>query len=159
MAGQIDLGIVAYPQRHPQMIVTPLREDRLVLACPPNHPLSQMKKVPVAKLENQVMVGYEREIATRKATDQMLRAHHVTVRYVGEYDNIETIKRAVEIGQGVAIVPLPTVTHEVEHGTLKVVQLSDEELTRPLGIVHKRGRHLTPAAVKFIDILRREDLG
>jgi DNA-binding transcriptional LysR family regulator len=80
------------------------------------------------------------------------------VRYNGEYDNIETIKRAVEIGQGVAIVPLPAVQHEAEHGTIKVVRLSDELVTRPLGIIHKRGRHLSPAAGQFIETLKREDI-
>lgn len=158
IAGQIDLGIVAYPQRHPQINVIPIREDHLVLACPPDHALANAKRVPVARLQGENVVAYERDIATRKATDQMLRTHHVGVHYVAEYDNIETIKRAVEIGQGVAIVPLPAVQHEVEHGTIKVVRLSDETLLRPLGIIHKRGRQLSPAAVKFIEILKREDI-
>lgn len=158
IAGQIDLGIVAYPQRHPQISVISMRDDHLVLACPPDHPLAAAKRVPVAKLEGERVVAYERDISTRKATDQMLRAHHVNVIYAAEYDNIETIKRAVEIGQGVAIVPLPAVRHEVEHGTLKVIRLSDETLLRPLGIIHKRGRHLSPAALKFIEVLKREDI-
>ena len=158
IAQQIDLGIVAYPQKHPQIVVIPIREDHLVLACPPDHPLANMKRVPVSRLDGETLIGYERDIATRKATDQMLRNHHVTVRYSGEYDNIETIKRAVEIGQGVGIVPLPAVKHEVENGLLKVVRLSDETLLRPLGIIKKRGRHLSPAAEKFVEILRREDL-
>lgn len=158
IAQQIDLGIVAYPQKHPQIVVTPFREDHLVLVCPPDHPLANAKRIPVSRLEGETMIGYERDISTRKATDQMLRNHHVTVRYSGEYDNIETIKRAVEIGQGVGIVPLPAVEHEVEHGLLKVVRLSDETLLRPLGIIHKRGRHLSPAAERFVEILKREDL-
>lgn len=158
IAGQIDLGIVAYPQRHPQISVISMRDDHLVLACPPDHPLANSKRIPIAKLEGERVVAYERDISTRKATDQMLRSHHVNVIYSAEYDNIETIKRAVEIGQGVAIVPLPAVKHEVEHGTLKVVRLSDETLLRPLGIIHKRGRHLSPAALKFIEVLKREDI-
>ena len=155
---QIDLGIVAYPQKHPQIAVISIREDQLILACPPAHALASLKHIPVSKLEGETLIGYERDIATRKATDQMLRAHHTNVRYGAEFDNIETIKRAVEIGQGVAIVPLPTVRHEVEHGTIKVVRLSDETPLRPLGIIHKRGRQLSPAAIKFIEILKREDL-
>ena len=159
IGGHIDLGIVAFPQKHPQIVVAPLREDYLVLACPPGHPLANFKKVPVAKLDRQSFVAFEQDIATRKATDQMFRTHHVSVQYAGEYDNIETIKRAVEIGQGVAIVPLPAVQQEVEHGTLKVVRLSDEVLLRPLGIIYKRGRPLSPAAVKFIETLKRDDIG
>jgi len=158
ISGQIDLGIVAYPQKHPQIVITPFREDQLVLACPPDHPLANAKKVPISRLEGQTMIGYERDIATRKATDQVLRNHHINVHYAAEYDNIETIKRAVEIGQGLAIVPLPAVQHELEHDTLKIVRLADESVTRPLGIIHKRGRHLSPAALKFIETLRREDI-
>ena len=158
IAQQIDLGIVAYPQKHPQIVVTAMREDHLVLACAPDHPLANAKRIPMARLNGEKVVAYERDIATRKATDLVLRANHVSVHYNAEYDNIETIKRAVEIGQGVAIVPLPAVQHEVEHGTLKVVRLTDETLLRPLGIIHKRNRHLSPAAVKFIDILKRDDI-
>jgi DNA-binding transcriptional LysR family regulator len=158
IAGRIDLGIVAYPAKHPQVTVIPFREDRLVVVCPPNHPFSTLKKITLNKLDGQAFVAYERDIATRKAIDQLLKDRNITVQYAGEYDNIETIKRAVEIGQGITIVPLASVQHELEHGTLRVVHLSDETLLRPLGIIHKRGRHLSPAAVRFIEVLRREDL-
>lgn len=156
IAQQIDLGIVAYPQKHPQIVITPIREDRLVLVCPPDHPLAAMTSVPVSRLNDEPMIGYERDMGTRKAIDHVLRAHRANVRYVAEYDNVETIKRAVEIGQGVAVVPLPAVRFEVEHGHLKVLRLSDETILRPVGIIHKRGRHLSPAAEKFIEILKRE---
>ena len=158
IAGRIDLGIVAYPAKHPQVTIVPFREDRLVVACPPGHQFSGLKKVSINRLDGEVFVGYERDISTRKATDQLFKDHAVNVRYVGEYDNIETIKRAVEIGQGIAIIPLASVQRELEHGTLRVVHLSDETLLRPLGIIHKKGRHLSPAAVKFIEVLRRADL-
>jgi len=158
IGGRIDLGIVAYPAKHPQVTVVPFREDRLVVVVPPSHPLAQVRKVTLTRLDGEAFVAYERDIATRKAIDQLLRDHNVTVRYVGEYDNIETIKRAVEIGQGISIVPLASVQYEIELGLLKVVHLSDETIMRPLGIIHKKGRHLSPAAVKFIDVLRRKDL-
>jgi len=158
VGGRIDLGIVAYPAKHPQVTVLPFREDRLVVVVPPSHPMAQLRKVTLTRLDGEAFVAYERDIATRKAIDQLLRDRNVSVRYVGEYDNIETIKRAVEIGQGISIVPLASVQYEIELGLLKVVHLSDETIMRPLGIIHKKGRHLSPAAVKFIDVLRRKDL-
>ncbi len=154
--GTTDLGIVAYPSRNPQLTVLPFREDRLVLVCPPDHPFAAQKKVALAKLSGQPFVAYERDIATRKAIDQLFKTHGVVVRQTAEYDNIETIKRAVEIGQGLALVPLPAVERELEQGTLELVHLSDMNLMRPLGIIYKRGRHLSPAAQKFIEILRQE---
>ncbi len=158
IGGRIDLGIVAYPAKHPQVTVVPFREDRLVVVVPPSHALAQTRKVTLSRLDGEAFVAYERDIATRKAIDQLLRDRNVSVRYVGEYDNIETIKRAVEIGQGISIVPLASVQYEIELGLLKVVHLSDETIMRPLGIIHKKGRHLSPAAVKFVDVLRRKDL-
>ncbi|HVM95350.1 MAG TPA: LysR family transcriptional regulator [Candidatus Acidoferrales bacterium] len=158
VAGRIDIGIVAYPAKHPQITVLPFREDRLVLVCPPNHPLASLRKLTLSRLDGEVFVGYDRDIATRKALDLLFKERGINVRYAGEYDNIETIKRAVEINQGVSIVPLASVQHEIEHGTLKVAHLPEETLLRPLGIVHKKGRHLAPAAVKFIEVLRRPDL-
>lgn len=156
IAGRIDLGIVAYPSKHPQVAMTPFREDRLVVVCPTEHPFASLKKISVNRLNNEPFVAYERDISTRKAIEQFFREHDITVRYVGEYDNIETIKRAVEIGQGISIIPQASIRHEFDRGTVKIVQLADETLMRPLGIIYKKGRHLSPAAVKFIDILRRE---
>ena len=156
IAGRIDLGIVAYPVKHPQITVVPFREDSLVVVCPPEHAFCALKRLPAAKLNGQPFVAYERDISTRKAVDQFLRERDISVRYVGEYDNIETIKRAVEIGQGVSIIPLPSVKHEVDQGTLIVVPLAEESILRPLGIIHKKGRHLSPAAVKFVEVLRQE---
>ena len=156
IGGLTDLGILAYPTRHPQITVVPFREDRLVLVCPPEHPIATLRRVTVAKVSEHPFIAYERDIPTRKAIDQLFKSQNVAPQYVAEYDNIETIKRAVEIGQGLAIVPLPTVSHEIRLGTLKVLQLADVNLMRPLGIIYKRGRHLSPAARKFIDVLRED---
>ncbi len=104
-------------------------------------------------LAGQKFVGYERDIATRKASDRILREHGVKPQYTMEFDNIETIKRAVEIGQGVAIVPLSTVEHETTRGSLKMIEFSEGPFTRPLAIIYKRGRELSPAVRKFVEVL------
>jgi DNA-binding transcriptional LysR family regulator len=77
----------------------------------------------------------------------------VSVRYVAEVDNIDTIKRFVEIGQGVAIVPEPAVQTEVRSETLSVVHINDDRMLRPLALVHRKGKQLSPAAEKFVEYL------
>ena len=156
LRGQIDLGVVAYPSRRPQITVLPFREDRLVLACPPNHPLARHRQVSIRKLQGEQLVGYERDIPTRRETDRMLRRYGVEVRYVMELDNVETMKRVIEIGAGIAILPEPAVRPEVKARSLAVVQLSDELFLRPLGIIHRQGKHFSPATEKFIEFLRTE---
>jgi DNA-binding transcriptional LysR family regulator len=154
--GNIDLGIVAFPNRRPGITVIPFRQDRLVLVVPPGHALARQRSVAVRKLSGEPLVGYERDIPTRKETDRFLRRHGAEVRYVMELDNVETIKRVVEIGHGIAILPEAAIRPEAKQKTLVVVQLADETLLRPLGIIHRQGKHFSPAAEKFIEFLRTE---
>jgi len=156
LKGNIDVGVVAYPARRPGITVIPFRQDRLVLVCPPHHPLARHRHVSIRKLHGESFVGYERDIPTRKEVDQILRRYDVEVRYVIELDNIETIKRVVEIGRGVAILPEPAVRPELKARTLGIVHFSDEVFVRPLGIIHRHGKHFSPAAEKFIEFLRAE---
>jgi len=156
LKGGIDLGIVAYPSRRPGITVIPFREDRLVLVCAPQHPLAKHRHVSIKKLAGEAFVGFERDIPTRKETDRVLRRHDIDTRYVMELDNVEVVKRVVEIGLGVALLPEHTVRPEVRGGTLAAVHMSDEVITRPIGIIHRSGKHFSPAAAKFIECLRAD---
>jgi DNA-binding transcriptional LysR family regulator len=99
-------------------------------------------------------VGFERDIPTRKETDRLLRRHGVEPGYVTELDNIETIKRIVEIGHGIAILPEPAVAPEVASGTLASIEIADETAVRPIGIIHRQGKHFSPAAERLLECLR-----
>ncbi len=151
--GKIDLGVVAYPAKRHQLVTVPFRQDDLVLAIPPDSPLADRGKVAINQLGNQRFVGFERDIPTRKASDRILRTHGVRPHYVMEFDNIETIKRAVEIGLGAAIVPRPSVEVEAARGSLKMLEFEDQSFSRPLAIIYRRGRDLSPAVKRFIEVL------
>lgn len=154
LSGAVDLGVVAYPEKRRGLTIVTLPGDRLVLICPPQHPLAGRRKIKAVELKDQGFVLFERDIPTRRATDRILKAHNVTVRRVAEFDNIETIKRAVEVGFGVAIVPRPSVLDEQRSGQLAVVQLSEPEWTRTIGIIHRSDRTLGIAARKFVELLQ-----
>jgi LysR family transcriptional regulator, transcriptional activator of the cysJI operon len=156
LSGAIELGIVAYPEKRRGLAVTSLPGDRLVLICPPSHPLATRKKVKAAELNGHDFVLFERDIPTRRATDRIFKAHNVTVHRVAEFDNIETIKRAVEVGFGVSIVPRPSILDEQKSGQLAVVALAEPEWTRTVGIIHRSDRTLGIAAQKFIELLKSE---
>jgi hypothetical protein len=81
----------------------------------------------------------------------------VDVEVAMEFDNIETIKRAIEIGAGLGILPEPTVTREVDAGTLMAVPLTTQELIRPLGIIHRRGKQLSGTARRFLESLLKQE--
>jgi len=155
LSGAVDLGVVAYPEKRRGLEVVPLGGDRLVFICRPEHPLARRKKLRAADLQGQNFVHFERDIPTRRATDRILRAHGVTVQRAAEFDNIETIKRAVEVGLGVAVVPRPSVLDEGRTGQLAVVPLAEPEWERAVGVVYRGDRALSTAARKFVELLQR----
>ena len=156
--GKIDLGVVAYPAKRSQIVTIAFRHDELVLVVPPEDGLAKLNKVSAGELVGQRFVGYERDIATRKASDRILREHGVRAHYTMEFDNIETIKRAVEIGQGIAIVPRSTVELETARGSLKMLEFVEGPFLRPLAIIYKRGRELSPAVAKFVEVLTSSNI-
>lgn len=150
----VDLGLIAYPTRDSKLEIIPLRNDALVLICSPQHPLAKQKSVKLKSLSGLKFIGFQPDIPTRKALDKILREHGVHVQHVMEFDNIETVKRAVEIDAGLAIVPQATVVQEVSKETLAQVQLEDGAFHRPLAAIHKKNKVLSPAMKEFLAILQ-----
>ncbi len=154
----VDLGLVAYPNKMRQLEVIPFHEDQLVVVCSPNHPLARQKSVDIEQLKNEKFIGFDQDIPTRKATDQVFKELKLDIEPVMEFDNIETVKRAVEIDAGIAIVPSTTVLQEVKQGLICSVAIRGKKLTRPLAIIHRKGRVLTPAMKKLIALLKGKNL-
>lgn len=152
----VDLGLVAYPVRDSKLEIYPLRKDPLVLICHPQHPLAKSKTLKLKSLTGEKFIGFEPDIPTRKALDKILKDHSVQVRHVMEFDNIETVKRAVEIDAGVAIVPQGTVVQEVSKQTLAQVALDDGEFFRPLAAIYKKNKVLSPAMKQFLAVLKED---
>jgi DNA-binding transcriptional LysR family regulator len=149
----VDFGLVAFPLKQRQIEMLPFRNDHLVLIAHPGHPLAKVGEIEMKQLSSQRFIGFDPDIPTRKAVDQIFRDNKLEIEPVMEFDNIETVKRAVEIDHGVAIVPQATVLQEVKQGTLVAVRFKGKDYTRPLAILHRKGRVLTPAMKKFIEIL------
>jgi LysR family transcriptional regulator, transcriptional activator of the cysJI operon len=152
----VDLGLVAYPTRDSKLEICPLRKEPLVLICHPQHPLAKNKGIRLKAISGQKFISFEPDIPTRKALDRILKEHSVQVQHVMEFDNIETVKRAVEIDAGIAIVPQGTVTQEVAKQTLAQVTLDDGEFYRPLAALYKRNKVLSPAMKQFLAVLKDE---
>ena len=150
----VDLGLVAYPAPDPKLEIVPLRKDRLVLACHPDHALAKLKSVRLKALNGQKVISFEPDMPTRKALDKMLKGQGVTVEHVMEFDNIETVKRAVELDCGVAIVPETNIRQEVTQQTLASVPLEGNHF-RPLAAIHRKSKVLSPAIRHFIALLKK----
>ncbi len=154
LSNVVDLGLVAYPSRDAKLEVIPLRKDPLVLICHPQHPFAKNKTIKLKNISGQKFIGFEPDIPTRKALDKILKDNGIEVQNVMEFDNVETVKRAVEIDAGISIVPLGTVTQEVAKQTLVQLVFDDVELFRPLAAIYKKNKVLSPAMKQFLSVLK-----
>jgi DNA-binding transcriptional LysR family regulator len=154
LSNVVDIGLIAYPVRDSKLEIIPLRKEPLVLICHPQHPFARQKSIKLKALAGQKVVGFEPDIPTRKALDKILKEYGVEVKHVMEFDNVETVKRAVEIDAGISIVPLGTVTQEINKQTLAVIEIEDGEFYRPLAAIFKKNKVLSPAMKQFLAVLK-----
>jgi len=157
LRGSVDLGIVPYPKPTKGIEVISLRADRLILICSPDHPFGARRHIQLQKLDAERFVAFDKEQPSRHAIDQILTEHNVRVQVVMEFDNIETIKRSVEIGAGVSVVPSPSVEREVQSGTLVQLGFTRMDFFRPLGALVPRKRSLPLPVAKFVEVLQHPE--
>jgi DNA-binding transcriptional LysR family regulator len=153
-SGQADLGLVSYPEESDSLAAIAWRTEPLVLVCHPGHALAGHASVSLTDFRGEPMVAFQAGLKIRDEIDRALAEEDVTVDVALEFDNVETMKRAIEIGAGVSLLPAPTVEREVGDGTLAKVSLDDPTLVRPLGIIHRRDRKLSDTAERFIKLLQ-----
>jgi DNA-binding transcriptional LysR family regulator len=154
LTGEADIGVMSYPPAERALSVVPLREEPMALVCHPNHRLARRRVVMPAELAGEAFVAFDAGLTIRKAIDRALRQHNVRVNIVMEFDNIETIKQAIIIAAGVSLLPRHTVQKEASIKTLAAVHVAMPDLVRPVGIVHRRQKPLTPTAARFVQMLR-----
>jgi DNA-binding transcriptional LysR family regulator len=154
---EADLGILSYPAASRALEVLPLREEPMMVVAHPSHPLARRRRVSPADLDGERFVAFDHDLPIRRAIDRALKQHGVKVDVAMEFDNVETIKQAIGIAAGISILPAPTVQKESEIKTLAAVELALPGLVRPVAIIHRRGRHLTAAVLRFIAQLRDDD--
>jgi len=154
--GQADLGLVSYPEESDSLAAIPWRTEPIVVVCYPQHPLTKRRSVSLRMLRNEPFVSFQQGLKIRDEIDAAFALNDVSVRVALAFDNIETIKRAIEIGAGISLLPEPTIAREIESGTLVQIPLEGTWLARPLGIIHRRDRKLSDTARQFIELLRSQ---
>ncbi|MBL9037413.1 MAG: LysR family transcriptional regulator [Archangium sp.] len=153
--GSADLGLVAYPVSRAGVDVVPFREDKLVCVMAPNHPLASKAKVSMAAVAAVPFVSFDPEAPSRKGIDKLFRDKGFELTPSMEMDNVETIKRAVELGLGVSVLPQPTVEDEVRAGALVAKPFIEGTFTRPIGILVRKGKYLSRASQAVLDTFKK----
>ena len=108
-------------------------------------------------MNGEKFVAFDHDLAIRTAIDRALRAQGIKVDVVMEFDNVETIKQAIGINAGLSILPRPTVTKELGMRTMVKLPMAFPGLVRPVAIIRRRGRRMTPAVARFVEQLQKPE--
>ena len=152
-SGDADLGLLSYPTATNSVAVIPWREEKMSIVISPDHPLASDHEVSLNDLNGFDMVGFDQNLRIGQEINRVLANANATPNVVMEFDNIETLKRAIEINAGFSILPQAHVQREVSAGTLTAVTVNDNSLVRPVGIIHRDNIKLGKNTENFIELL------
>ncbi len=153
LSGKADLGLVSYPETGRGLRVIGWRQEPLVVAAAPSHPLAHLKRIRLASLDGQECIGFDAELPISRHIERLLREAGVEARFRLRFDNIPAVKEALQSGGALAILPAPMLRAETADGRLKAIRLVPTPY-RPLGILHPK-RPLAKAVHVFIEVLAR----
>lgn len=156
LSGDLDIGLVAIPKKDKRLEVYSFEDEPLVMVCGPRHPWAGELEIDIHRIQFERFISFESEVPTRKWIDNILQSYNISVQPVMEFDNIETIKRAVEINSGISILPKPAILQELKEGTLKSVSFSEENFIRPTGIIVHKNKILSPAGRYLLKLLQKQ---
>ncbi len=151
---RLDLGAVSYVPADPKLTTVEILRDELTFVVPPKHRLAHRRSVDIKELGEETFIAHNVESPYRTRVIQLFEKYRTPLRRDVEMPTIESIKRFVQMGMGVAIVPRMCVRWEVERKLLAEVRIRQMKLPRSLYLVSRRGARLSHAAEGLMRLLR-----
>jgi DNA-binding transcriptional LysR family regulator len=151
---QADLGLMSYAESSRDVIALPWRDEEMVVAVAPQHPLAKREIVTASELEGETFIGYDDDLPIQSHIDRYLKEHKVKVEMTMRFDNLQMIKEAVAHHAGISIMPKRVMREDLAQGRMVALRLNPPELYRPVRIVHRRRKVFTAAMNGLLEILR-----
>jgi DNA-binding transcriptional LysR family regulator len=151
-----DMAIMGQPPAESDCVSEVFLEDPLVVIAPGNHPLVVEHSIPLSRLSQEPFLMREQSSQTHQVIERFLAQQGVSLSVSMVIDSNEAIKQAVRAGLGLAIVPLHSVSLEVEAGYLTVLDVESMPLPRSWHLVHRSGKRFSQVAEAFKDFVLRE---
>ena len=153
MSGDAEIGLVSFPKTTRDIIAVPWQKEPMRLVCSPKHPLAKETEIEPSRLNSMEMVGFDRSLELRQSIDQHLKRLGVRVDFRTEFDNADSLVRAIQANNSAGFLPEAAVRRETATGALRVVACRAFSMTRPLGIVFPRSRRPSRAGQEFGSLL------
>jgi DNA-binding transcriptional LysR family regulator len=155
LQGSAEIGLVAVPKRDKNLDIYEFESEPLVIVCSKESALaSDSADFDLKSLADHKFIAFAKHVPTRQLIDGLLVHQNITLRPAMEFDNIETIKRAVEINSGISILPRTAIIQELSAGTLQAISIDDPKFVRPTGIIVRKNRAMSPPARYLLELLQ-----
>ncbi len=149
----VELGVVSFRPEDPQVRSTVVYRDELAFVVNPQHALARAGEVSIRELGAQNFIAHNIASPQRLKVIQAFRRHKTQLRMGVELPSLEAIKRFVQMGNGVALVPALTVGPELASGVLSRVTVRELQFERKLRLVYRRQASLSHAALAFLKVV------
>lgn len=151
--GEVDLGLVSFPRNSKQIGHIVWQHEPMRLVCSVRHPLASRTEIGAKDLHELPMIGFDRQLVLRQEIDRRLSEVGIRPDFNIEFDNADSMVRAIEAHGGIGILPEAVVRRETASGSLRVVACPAFEMRRPLGFIFRRTAKLSDASIEFASML------
>ncbi len=151
---EVELGVLSFKPRDESLVSVKIGSDQLVLVVAPTHHLAGRNEVSISELGNESFIAHNARSPYRRNVIEAFERSDTKLNITVELPSLEAIKRLVETGVGIALVPKLTVAPEIEAGRLSELSVRELKLERKLNIVYRKNAVLSHAAREFIALAR-----
>ena len=150
----VEIGILSFRPDDPQIRSTVVYRDQLVCIVAPHHALAPDGQASIDRLGRETFIAHNVASPLREKVIAAFRRHRTPLNMQVELPSLEAIKRFVERGNGVALVPRLTVETELAARTLVAVDVPELHIERRLRLVTRRRSALSHAAAAFLEVIQ-----
>jgi DNA-binding transcriptional LysR family regulator len=149
----VEIGVLSFKPDDPQVHSVVVYRDELALVANPRHPLAREGEISIRQLGSQNFIAHNIPSPQRQKVIQLFRRHRTPLNMGVELPSLEAIKRFVELGNGMALVPALTAQSELASGALVRVKVQELQIERRLRLVYRRQASLSHAALAFLKVV------
>lgn len=152
-AGEVDFGLISFPRNTKRITHVVWQNEPIRLVCSKRHPLAERTEIADADLQGMQMVGFDSNLVLRQEIDRHLGRAGISVDFRFEFDNTDSMVRAIEAHNGIGFLPEAVVRRETASGALRVIRCKSFTMHRPLGFIFRRNSSPSNAAIEFASLL------
>lgn len=153
-AREAEIGVVSFKPNDPSVKAIPVGSDEIALFVAPSHALADKPVVSIRELGSETFIAHNAVSPYRQKVIEAFERHQTKLNIAVELPSLEAIKKLVEQGAGVALLPRLSTESEIRNGRLRAITVKEMRLERKLHVVYRKNSVLSHAAKAFLKLAK-----